>query len=377
MASRIPHINYRVLTVFIIVAMPLLAIGAVAVLATGQARLRDSYGLHLAQVAEHTVAAVDAYVFRRIIDVSILGRVPVVRETASGGSRQPLDIQAVRQIDQEWRKSHTVPPALSGLLATACSRFLGDIVQHDPAYREILLTDRQGRLVAASNVATDFYQADEDWWREAYDDGVRGRVSVSDVRWDESARVFALEIAVPVAEPTGDNLTGILKVAADAREMLAAISAVQLGATGEAVLLRADSSIVLGRRPLDPGARYFAADLLRERLQTVKQGDLQTRIHFDARAGDGSQQLIGVATSQLGVSYPHLSWLLAVSQSENELFGPVRELAWYLILLLGGTVIAVLAAATWFSMRLAAPPVDIDMHLVEHARLPPLEDEAI
>ena len=235
-ALRHPHFNYRVLTVFTLVALPLVAIGAVIVLGVGQSQLRTVFGLQLSQVAEHTAAAVDAYMFRRIIDVSMMGRVPTLRQAAASGSAAPFDASHVRQLDRAWQAAGAVPAGLGSVLTTDAAAFLRDTTRHDPIYREILLTDRFGRLVAASNVTTDYDQADEAWWREAFDDGEQGRVSVTDVRWDESARVYALEIAVPVLDPSSERIAGVLKVVADIREMLASVASVEVGLTGEALL---------------------------------------------------------------------------------------------------------------------------------------------
>ena len=80
MSPKLPRTNFRVLTGFLIGALPVLAVGVILVLGIGQARLRDSYSRHLAEVAEQTTATVDRYVFRRIVDASILARTP----TSSG-----------------------------------------------------------------------------------------------------------------------------------------------------------------------------------------------------------------------------------------------------------------------------------------------------
>jgi hypothetical protein len=370
MPSRFPRLSFRVLTVFSVVAMPVLVLGAVIVIGMGYAHLRSSFGQHLSQVAEHTAATVDAYVFRRILDVSLLARIPDVRQVAVAGNREPFDPDRVRELDREWQRLGAVPAALSGLLENDASRVLADLVRHDPIYQEVLVTDRAGRLVAASNVTSDYDQADEAWWREAYDDGLRGRVSVGDVTWDQSARVYAVEIAVPVTDPVDEQLAGILKVVADVRELLAVVEGLRMGATGEATLVRDDGSIVVSQRRIDPGARYFAADLLRENLQRVRGEDPQFRLSFSARAPDGRSRFVGIAPSQLSASFPNLPWLIAVSQVEDELLGPVRAQAWYMVLVVVLTAVAVLIAALWFSMRLAAPTYDFDMHLVEHAKIP-------
>jgi hypothetical protein len=93
---RLPHINLRVFTVLVFVSLPLYALAAVMVLGTGQAQLRDAFGLQLTDQAQQAAATVDSYVFRRVIDVSILARVPDVRAAAAAGSR-PLDVAKARR----------------------------------------------------------------------------------------------------------------------------------------------------------------------------------------------------------------------------------------------------------------------------------------
>lgn len=365
MSSKLPRINSRVLTVFSIVALPVLAVGVLLVLGSGQVRLRDSYGRHLTEVAQQTAATIDTYVFRQVVDVLIFARVPEAQRVAASESQRPLDAEEVRTLDRRWTSERVVPsiPILAGVMTNLAARFFASVVEHDRIYREIMLTDRFGRLVAASNRTSDYYQADEEWWKEAFDDGVHGRVNVSDVVWDESARVFAIDIAVPVTDPATGTLVGILKISTDAREMLDAVASVRLGSTGRAVLVREDGAVVSGRPPITPGVRFFAADLVRERVQAAgKTMSAEFATYFSARDDtNGSAQLIGIAPSQLGQSYPVLSWLVAVYQADEELFAPLRNQFWYLVLVVALTAVAVLGLALWFSMRLAAPSIDVEI----------------
>jgi hypothetical protein len=367
MHLRRPYLNIRALTVFLIAAVPLLALGLMLVLSNAQAQLRESFGRQLEQAAERTAAAVDAYVYRRIIDASLLARLPELREAAGASSRAPYDARKVAELDRAWSASRAVPPALAAMLQGSASRLLRDIVGQDPVYREILLTDRAGRLAAVSGVSTDYDQSDEDWWRAAFDESALGRVTVSDVRWDESARVYALEISAPVPETSGAGTAGILKVVADVRELLAAVA----GGTGDAMLIRKDGSIVFSRRAPAPGGRFFANDGLQAHLARASDGE--PRLHFVAPHPDG-RQLVGIAPSQLGLSYPNLTWFVAVWQAEEELLAPLRTQLWQWLFLLALTGAIVLALALWFSMRLVAPPTDYEMQLVEHAKLPRLEE---
>ena len=83
----------------------------------------QAFGLQLSQVAEHTAAAVDAYVFRRILDVSMMARVPTLRQAAAAGSAVPLDAERVKRLDREWqgpRRSCRTPRATIRSTARSC-----------------------------------------------------------------------------------------------------------------------------------------------------------------------------------------------------------------------------------------------------------------
>jgi hypothetical protein len=368
MHFRRPYLNPRVLTVFLIAAVPVLVLGLAIVLSNAQGQLRESFGRQLEQSAERTAAAVDAYVYRRIIDVSMLARLPELRDAAAASSRAAYDARAVAELDRAWTTNRAVPAALAPMLQGPASRLLRDVVGQDPVYREILLTDRTGRLAAVSGASTDYDQSDEDWFRAAFEEGASGRVTVSDVRWDESARVYALEIATPVPETAGAGTAGILKVVADVRELLAAVA----GGSGDAMLIRRDGSIVFSRRTPSPGGRFFANETLQAQLAGATEGD--ANLHFVAPHPDG-RQLVGIAPSQLGLSYPNLTWLVAVWQPEADLLAPLRTQMWQWLFLLALTGAIVLALALWFSMRLVATPTDTEMHLVEHAKISRLDEE--
>ncbi|HXW08712.1 MAG TPA: cache domain-containing protein [Vicinamibacterales bacterium] len=368
MTQRLPAINARVLTVVLLVALPVLVVGTAIVISIGQSRLHQTQSVRLAQVAEYTAAAVDAYVFRRILDASILARVPEIRRAAAEGNTSPFDPARTLELDQQWQADQKAASTQSGLLANPASAFLIDLIRHDPVYREILVTDRSGRLVAASNITSDYYQADESWWTQSFDDG-RGRVTVTDVRRDDSAGIYAFEIAVPVPAPDREEMAGIVKIVADSREMLAGIGGLELGSTGQATLVRPDGSIVFSRSPNSEGRRYFAAELLRQRLEGAAQQNEPTgTIVLTAHDTDETRRLVAIAPTQLSRNYAELQWMVALSAEQDELLAPFRSLVWYLGLTFALTAIAVLCIALWFSLRLAAPPIDpeVDLHLVDH-----------
>lgn len=369
MPNRLQVLNTRVLTSVLLVGLPVLIVGTAIVLSIGQARLKDAQTLRLTEMAEYMAASTDAHMFRSILDGAVLARVPELRAAAAAGSARPFDRRAAEELDREWQRDTAATAKRLDVLSSAASRFLADLSRNDPVLREILVTDRFGRLVAASNVTSDYLQADEAWWSEAFDQG-RGRIAVSDVRRDESAGVYAFEIAVPVTSAQSDVVEGVMKIVADSREMLAGIGGAEFGSTSEAMLVRPNGSIVFSRRPHGPDDRFFASELLRQHLETLaRRKEAPTSIRFDAADQDGTERRVVMAQSQLGRSYPTLNWYVALSVERDELLAPFRSLIWYLMFTFALTAIAVLAIALWLSLRLAAPTIDpaVDMHLVDHA----------
>jgi hypothetical protein len=376
MRSRLPALNFRVLTAVLLVALPVLVVGAAIVISIGQSRLYDAQSARLVQIAEYTAGAVDAYVFRRILDAALLGRVPEIRRAAAAANAQPFDAARAKETDAKWRGDAAGTAAAAGVLATPAAQFLADLVSHDSVYREILVTDLHGRLVAASNLTSDYFQGDEDWWIRSVDAG-RGRVSVTDVRRDESAQVYAFEIAVPVHALGDGELAGVMKIVADSRELLAGIAGLELGTNSEALLVRPDGSIVFSRRAYLEGERFYAGQLLQQRLdERMARREAFGPLTLDARGDDGERHLVAVAPTQLSRNYPELAWFVALSIGREELTAPFRFLVWYLALVFALTAVAVLGIALWLSLRLAAPVGDpaYDMNLVEHPRLHRMED---
>ena len=369
MPSGLAPLNRRVVTVVLIVALPILIIGSRLAVEYGQRRTRDAQVVRLGQIAEHVAATTDAYVFRRIVDAAVIARVPEVRRTAAESTRAAMDAKRAAELDERWQKDRKVPPELASVMTNPAARFFADIAKQDRLYREILIADRHGRLAAASQMTSDYFQADEGWFMQALDDGKRGRITVSDIHRDESADAYAFDLAVPVTDLESDELVGIMKIVAGSEEMLQGIGGLELGSTGQVMLVREDGSIVFSRHAVIPGARFFGADVLRERLAAAKD-DPQARISFPARSSDGTDRVVAVARSRLRESFPNLSWLVVVSLAEEELLAPVRPMVWSLLGVIALTVIAVLAVALWASVRLARPALDpsLDMHLVEHPK---------
>src|SRR5688572_14668907 len=68
MRPGLATLNSRALTSILVVALPVLVIAAAVVIGIGQRRQYEAQTTQLTHMAEFTASAIDAYVFRRILD---------------------------------------------------------------------------------------------------------------------------------------------------------------------------------------------------------------------------------------------------------------------------------------------------------------------
>ena len=85
--------------------------------------------------------------------------------------------------------------------------------------------------------------------------------------------------------------------------------------------------------------------------------------------------MIGVATCQLSATYPHLPWAVVTWEAEDRALAPVNSLFRSLLLVLAVTLLSLLAFAVWFSMKLAARPIENEMELVPHPHIARVAEE--
>lgn len=124
-----------------------------------------------------------------------------------GGDQKSTDA-----LDARWPGLAADAPEVAACLQNDLARQLRDFQKRNPSFSEILVTDRLGRLVAATNKTSDYGQADEHWWQEA-SHSKADTAYVEGLTFDESARSHAIEISLPLFDlrDPGAGPVGVLK----------------------------------------------------------------------------------------------------------------------------------------------------------------------
>ncbi len=151
----------------------------------------------------------------------------------------------LEQLDQQWQAAYATgndnDPLVNSVINNSISTKLREFRQAFPNHVEVLVTDRYGANVAATNRTSDYYQADEEWWRAAYNDG-QGSVYISQPEYDESSETFGLLIALPVRSSETGEVVGVLRSTINPSLFLDAFESGRFGQTGRTEIYLPDGT---------------------------------------------------------------------------------------------------------------------------------------
>jgi hypothetical protein len=127
---------------------------------------------------------------------------------------EKFDDSKIKDLDNQWKnaKDDMLPLILSSM-NNSCASALKKLQRDAPVYREIFITGIKGLNSCQTNKTSDYYQADEDWWKKAYHNG-QGFRYFSEIEFDESASSRAISVYLPVLDHK-KNVIGIAKAVLD------------------------------------------------------------------------------------------------------------------------------------------------------------------
>ncbi len=254
-----------------------------------------------------------------------------------GAVDQAPDMSEIDAIEAGWGDPTSRSGALlKEILARGISRRLMRIQADDPLIAEILVTDRFGALAAATQKTSDYYQADEDWWRGAWCKG-DGCIYTPPVSFDKSAGIWSIDVCIPIR--SGRQVVGVAKFVVD-------ISAwVKMRTGGKIAMIGSPpipGSIMLVRKSGEifyHDNRHRHGKIANNGAHLEKVAQWYGAIAFGLDPGwrftnDGMLQ--GFAPLKMPetiganrVDMP--SWLLVVSVPSSEVLKPVRQMVFKLL----------------------------------------------
>jgi len=191
----------------------------------------------------------------------------------------PEDVKkALLSLDEEWIKASPDSSLVKEYLDSPMSARLKILVQERKDLAEISITDIEGGLVASSGQTSDFYQADEKWWQEAFNEG-KGRIFIGDIYFDKSANVSAITVAVPIYDEKS-SIVGICKGVLDLNRFLEPLEDFEVVETGRAVLVDKNGYIIF-HHGIEPLSAKFLSD---EEFKSISSGEKKWLLPESAHA---------------------------------------------------------------------------------------------
>lgn len=195
-----------------------LAVGLYAVRRARALNIGQTFRAAALQQAEHLGTLLSS----ELDFLWLINQLPGTAERLRQANDEALNLQRVQQIEEAWPTLGADNLLLRSVLENPLARRWQTIRRQHPSIAEAIVTDRYGRVVAAPNKTSDYYQADEAWWQAAWNSD-EGRTVLGTVEFDSSAGGTG-ELVLPAAMPIFADMSeeaqkpiGILKASIDAK----------------------------------------------------------------------------------------------------------------------------------------------------------------
>lgn len=164
---------------------------------------------------------VKQYLEQRKALVEALAKNPSVVDhvRASNKKNRSLTQDEILELDGKWRKVKGTDKFIASFMTGDCAVILKTFQELHGGFPEVFVTDLKGLNVCQTNKTSDYFQADEAWWVDAYNDG-RGKSYYGKVEYDESAKTYAISIYAPVMDAGTGKAIGVIKAVGDVTAIL-------------------------------------------------------------------------------------------------------------------------------------------------------------
>jgi hypothetical protein len=119
-----------------------------------------------------------------------------------------MTLDDIKKTDKEWSEAEDELPIQKELLNNECAKTLTAFVKENDAVVEGFVMDNQGANVGQNALTSDYWQGDEDKWKNSYNEG-KGGVDVGKVKFDKSANTQLQQISLPIINEKGEVIGAV------------------------------------------------------------------------------------------------------------------------------------------------------------------------
>jgi signal transduction histidine kinase/CheY-like chemotaxis protein/HAMP domain-containing protein len=313
-------IRYKLIITLVLTGILPLLIAIAITHYVGISQRKEIIGNTFQQLSEKARDSINTMLTEDIESVKQLSVLPatITFLEAESLKSNKMDMSEVTKIEKQWEKRTEKDEPLKQLLENELSKTLKAFGSVEGSLGEILVTEKTGRLVASTNKTSDYWQADEDWWQKTYDKG-KGRLFLSNFGYDKNAKVYVLNICVPVFS-SDNKVVGIIKGVLNVSHFFDAIENINIGEGGKVALLSNSGKMLVARNmvPVGDGTEQYM----------VPRSELGNSGWFLVSGDNRPGVLVGFARISISKSKFHLKipWSVIVYQPSHNAYAPVRKL---------------------------------------------------
>ncbi len=139
----------------------------------------------------------------------------VIKAVKEANSENPKTLQQIIDLDNKWITGSIEESFVDQLLNNECAEYLRKLQSegagHSNLYSEIFVIDKQGCVVAETNITTDYWQGDEEKFIKSYANG-QGKIFIDKTAHGESTSLPLVQVSVPVMDPDTHKAIGVMTI---------------------------------------------------------------------------------------------------------------------------------------------------------------------
>lgn len=326
------RLNYMLIGGFLIIALLVGVVGYTSI-TQSQKGLQESIGKNTILLATHILNDIDEAVYNRIEEFQAYSKDLELQEIIIESNKDFERLENIQDYinkkDQEWisKPKRTITPFMQELMNNKVAKELKDrldFYEKEYGYEiigEIFVTNKYGANIAQTGKTSDYYQADEEWWQIAQEDGL----SVSDAEYDESAGIPSVSIGIRV-DDENENFLGVIKIVVNIKEMFKIIEGVQTNLdykSAEIKLFNKEGKVIHDASGEFKSLEDLSDEEFFKEMTGYKGYSIKT---VEKEEAEEEKEFFCYARSKGYKDYKGLGWILMIEHGTNEVFAPVAEL---------------------------------------------------
>jgi putative methionine-R-sulfoxide reductase with GAF domain len=337
----------------LLVGVSFISISVVAFVANRvvSAQLNKSLGDNFNTIAQNNATELGDFLDQNYDRLNILALNRFIQDGADNANKiNTSDLAELSALDTQWKNATDDNIFIQRIQGNPMALELKRFKNNYPEIEEVFITDKYGATLASTDRTSDYYQADETWWQNAWNNG-NGGFYISQPSFDDSTGVNSIDIAISIPGRNGNGFVGVARTTINIGRINTILSANRFGETGRTTLVFLPFEQYI-EGDTDTELRFIPKETLNE-LATIS-GAAKSITFEDAPS------LVSVAKVQtknptIQSKVSDLNWIILVHQDLSEVQEPLTATSRSISLIALGLLLAVGLLAYYLGNQITRP----------------------